>query len=187
MSLDALKEELARKTRQEVQRLEAEGKKEAKGLRDEAAKEAERKIVSAKKEALDYVERDRMRIAAARLKAKHIVLDSRYGAVSEAKRQLGKLLEKKASGRREYEKMLGDMIQEALFQIGSEDAVIYVRRDDLALAKKYGTAKPIQCKGGAIIASQDGRIRIDSTFEALLEKNKEKLEQAAFDEMFGRK
>jgi V/A-type H+-transporting ATPase subunit E len=186
MSLESLKQELKRKTAAEVQRMENEGRAEAKRIRDDAKGEAAKRSEIAEKEADEFVEREKMRIPAARLKAKRIMQDAKYGMVAEALQELGELLGKKTSSRREYERMLGELIEEGLKELGGKDAQISVRKQDMQFAKKFGRVKEMDCTGGAIVTSEDGRMRINNTFEALMEKQKERLQQQAFELMFGK-
>ncbi|HLC48396.1 MAG TPA: V-type ATP synthase subunit E family protein [Candidatus Norongarragalinales archaeon] len=186
MSLDGLKQELKRKTAIEVARIENEGKAEARRIREDARKDAEKREKIAEKEADEFVEREKMRIPAARLKARRIIQDAKYGMVERALAELGEILEKKTANKREYEKMLGGLIEQGIREIGSKDPVIMVRKQDAAFGKKFGKVMEIECMGGAIIASEDGRMRINNTFEALMEKGKEGLEQQAFELMFGK-
>lgn len=186
MGLEALRQELKRKTASEVSRIENEGKAEARKLREESKKEADRRTVAADKEADEYVEREKMRIPAARLRAKRIIQDAKYEMVAEALSELSDILEKKTSSKKEYEKMLEDLIEEGIRELGSKDVVIHVRKQDAQFARKFGKVKEISCMGGAIVASEDGRMRINNTFEALMEKQKEQLQQQAFELMFGK-
>ena len=82
--------------------------------------------------------------------------------------------------------MLIGLIEEGMKALGIKEALISVRKQDAPIAKKYGKVREIDCIGGAIIASPDGRMRIDSTFEALIEKRRGELEQKAFELMFSK-
>lgn len=185
MGLEALMQELNRKTQAEVQRIENEGRLEAKRIKDDAKKESAKRMENGQKEADEFVEREKMRIPAARLKAKRIIQDAKYEKVSEALEELSKMLDK-ASSKKEYEKVLESLIKEGVEGIGAKKPIIQVRKQDLQIAKKYGTAVAIECMGGAIVTSEDGKMRINNTFEAVLEKRRGELEQAAFEEMFGK-
>ncbi|MFH0971295.1 MAG: V-type ATP synthase subunit E [Candidatus Micrarchaeota archaeon] len=186
MGLETLKQELGRKTQSEVQRLDAEVRLEARRIKEDAKKELQRRREAAQKEAEEFVEIEKMRIPAARLKAKRILQDAKYQMVSEALGFTAQLLEKKTSNKREYEKLLEQLIGEGIRHLGTKQVVIMVRKQDIAFAKKFGKTAELDCAGGAIICSEDGRMRINNTFEALLEKNKEELEQHAFESMFGK-
>ncbi len=186
MGLEALTQELKKKTESEVRRIDSEAKAEAKKIKEEAKREVKRRVELAEKEAGEFVERDRMRIPAARLKAKRISQDAKYGLVETSLKELKKLLQKKANSRREYEKLLERLIKGGISDVGTDKIVISVRKGDMQFAKKFGKVNQIDCNGGAIISSEDGRVRINNTFESLLEKRREELEQAAFEYMFGK-
>lgn len=184
--MEALRQELNRKTQSEVMRIEAEARNEGRRIREDAKKELEKAKEHAAREAKEFIELERMRIPAARLKAKRIIQDAKYGMVSKALEESAELLAKRTSNRREYEKLLEDLIQEGIGNLGSKQFVISVRKQDVAFARKFGKTSEIECSGGAIVASEDGRMRINNTFEAMLEKKREELEQYAFEQMFGR-
>ncbi|MEK6843362.1 MAG: V-type ATP synthase subunit E family protein [Candidatus Micrarchaeota archaeon] len=182
MGLEALKGELAKKTQSESLRIDSEARMEIKKLREEAKKDYENRMEFAQNEAKETIAREKMRIPAARLKARRRIQDAKYEIVTDAFEELKKMLNARmSSGKKEYEKMLDALIKEGLEEIGAKNAIINVRKQDLQFAKKYGKTAEISCSGGAIISSEDGKLRINSTFEAILEKKKELLEQSAFE------
>jgi len=69
--------------------------------------------------------------------------------------------------------------------------VVYVNSEDSKLAKKMKGVKlagsAIECAGGAIVTTQDGRIRIDNTFEANFEERKDEMRKHIFDLLFKKK
>ncbi|MFH1442821.1 MAG: V-type ATP synthase subunit E [Candidatus Micrarchaeota archaeon] len=186
MGLEALKQELNRKTASEASRIENEGRAEAKLIKEGARKEMQKRQEKAEKDAENFVERERMRIPAARLKAKRIIQDAKYSLVDASLKELAEMLEAKTSNRREYEKTLEALIKDGLSEVG-KSALIHVRKQDAAFAKKYGKVVEIGCMGGAIISSEDGKLRINNTYEAILERKRDELEQQAFEAMFGKK
>lgn len=186
MSLDALRQELRKKTQSEVLRIENEGKIESKKIKDESKRQSEIRREARLKEAAELVGREEMRIPAARLKAKRIVQDAKYGMVEKALDEATDLLMEKTKSRKEYEKLLEQLISQGLKQVGDKNSTILVRKADLQFARKFGKCEEYDCMGGAIIVSSEGRIRINNTLEALLEKNKELLLEKAFEMMFGK-
>ncbi|MFA6329640.1 MAG: hypothetical protein WCX64_03070 [Candidatus Micrarchaeia archaeon] len=94
-----------------------------------------------------------------------------------------KVREKLGTGHRDrkaYERYIQKAVEQGKSLVG-DDYVIYANRRDAATAKKFGSlAKTaIECDGGVIVASRDGRVRADSTFgAAFLEREQEVISEA---------
>ena len=73
MSLEALRQELRKKSATEAAGIESVGKAEARKIRDEAKKDVDLRLEKAQEEALASVEMEKMRIPAARLKGRRII------------------------------------------------------------------------------------------------------------------
>jgi len=86
-----------------------------------------------------------------------------------------------------YEEILKRMIEEGVNGIGAR-ALVYVNSEDMKLAKKLKGVKvadsAIDCAGGAIVTTPNGRIRIDNTFEANFEERKDEMRKSIFDLLF---
>ncbi len=191
MGLNDLKKEMRRKAEREAARLISEQKEKDDALLADARKEGRRVVEEAKKEVGLMVENEKNeQIAAARLQAKKIINDAKEDVVERA---LGQAFEelKKLRNEREYRALLASLIKEGTHEIG-KDAVVYVKKNDAKLARGLGLGvklvdKHIDCAGGALIESRDGRVRMDNTFEARFEEMKESLRKEVFTRIFGKK
>jgi V/A-type H+/Na+-transporting ATPase subunit E len=186
MGLDSLKQELKKKTAAEVLRIENEARMESRRLKDEARKEIDRRHEQGMMDAQDAIAREKMRIPAARLRAKRIIQEARYGLVSKAMDALIEEMEGMRNDRKEYEKFLEMLIRQGISELGEKNATIAVRKQDLQFARKFGKAIELECLGGALISSENGKVRINNTFEALIDGKRAQLEQLSFELMFGK-
>jgi V/A-type H+-transporting ATPase subunit E len=119
-------------------------------------------------------------IGAAELEARNAQLKSLESAVNKAFDSAAKKISDSAGA--SYEKAMGRLIQEGLDILGPRASLQCSARDrkavSSALKKLDGKAKvsfdenPIETIGGVVLATPDGSIRFDNTFEARLERMK---------------
>jgi V/A-type H+/Na+-transporting ATPase subunit E len=143
-------------------------------MRKEAS-EAVTKIVETSMKQAESLKRQI--VGTAELEARNSQLKSLEKAVNEAFERAMK--EVSASEGAGHEKALTRLIQEGLDVIGSSATVSCASKDRKAVAsviKRMSKAKvtlgedPIDTIGGVVMATPDGSIRFDNTFEARLER-----------------
>lgn len=188
--LDAVKQELRKDSERKANALVEEGEAEAQRILSQAKKQAKEIVERAEGEATQQAGEQSSRVSAARLKAGMLVAQAREQAISKAMQQLLAALSTSSSGRSAsksgYERLFGKLAKEGLRQV--EGGVIRCRKQDAALARKFGrVGEPINCSGGLVIESSDGRVRLDATFEGLLEEHKDELGKKAYELLFERK
>ncbi len=184
MTLANLKEELRRKTSAQAEALQTEAEAEASRIRKDAHAQARQIVEAAKAEALEIGAKERTQISAAKLKARRHVQDARYGLVEEVISSLRDELSVQTENKRDYQKLLEALIKEGMAQVG-KNSELRVRKEDVAFAKRFGdVGAPIETLGGVMVVSSDGRIKINSTFEALLESHDQAVKQRAFELLF---
>ena len=192
MGLDKLKSEILEKSRSESQQLVHEAHAEAKRLLDDADERRQLDVVTAKKDAQEVVARERTeRLSQARLQAKMLKADAveeLLGKVDdEVWKELGRLPKSK-----EYPEYFEKLLLEGVKEIG-EKALVHVCERDEALAKKVLAKhdvgaklapKPLECMGGVLVTSPDGRVRADNTLEARFNELKDERRKLAYRELF---
>ncbi len=185
MTLAKLKEELERRAAQEIAAIEQKAQQEAQLERERALKQAEEIVGRAKQEAEQYASKERMRISAAHIKAKRMMQDAQFAVVAQVVDEVRVLLKKKAADRKAYKRLFEALASDAARAAG-RDCVLQANKADAALAKQSGKVdrKPLDCIGGVAAVSADGRIKIDNTFEALLEQREEAVRQQAYEMLF---
>lgn len=170
MGLEAVKEEIIRSARQQESALVAEARKEANKIMKEAeAKTEEMKAISEAdaKKAAEAMKRQAL--ASGEMESRKLVLEAKKQVIenvfSEAKKRLEALDDRK---REEFMKKLLEKAGKEL-----EVAYIYYSKKDAKFVKGIGVeASPII--GGLIAENKERTIRVDYSFETMLEAIKEK-------------
>lgn len=187
MSFEDLKRKLLEEAELEAKRLVSSAEKEASLSLSSA--EDKLKILSAEslkkaKELSDLHFKDS--VSSARLKAKRLISEAKDFAIENALRDVWfNLCELRKS--REYDAVLKKLISDGLALIG-DDAVVFVNKNDLKIAKKYAknvSESNVNMVGGAIISK--GSVLVDNSFEALFSSKKESLKTLVYTELFGGK
>ncbi len=194
MPLDELREEILEKAKKDTYEILKEADSEAKKLLLEAKSESDGLVDKAREEAGKVIEREKSeRLSAARLEAKMILADAREEMIKAVEDEVWSRLEKIHKSR-DYEKLLEKWILEGVSAIGGE-AIVYANKQDSKLVKKIvegmrGAAAAndsIDCAGGVLVTSGDGRVRVDATFSALFEEHNEFMRRVAYQQLFGEK
>lgn len=157
-------------------------------------KEDERaKITGLKKNAEGEVEKvlkeqRNERLAWARLEAKRLVSEAREDAINNAIEDIfASLKELKKS--KEYKSFMSNEVSNALKEFKGVKIVVHVVKNDKKLLPKM----PKGCKvvadldalGGAVIETQDGKMKVDLTLETLFELRRDDLRKLISSELFG--
>jgi V/A-type H+-transporting ATPase subunit E len=164
--------------------LEEEAKAQADAILAEAQEQRKRALEQAKREAGELVTRERNeKVAAARLRARRMLAEAREDALNEVMQRLRAELAAYAK-KRDYEKTLRRLAESAAKEIGG-DVVLHTNKHDERFLLRDGMGQSIECIGGVLVSSKDGRISINNTFDALLEERREELRSRAFSMLFG--
>jgi len=78
---------------------------------------------------------------------------------------------------REYKNIVTKLMQDGRKKIGRDCTVITSRETDKKIAKNLGikVTGSVECSGGIILTSGDGRITLDHTFDGILKREKDKI------------
>lgn len=186
MGLRDLQKEVLDKAHTEAALVLASARQEAKDVFSNAKQEAERIEREARVKALEEAGAQKAEtLAAARLEAKAFNSRAQSRVVDSVLAELKEQLSAFASSK-DYEKVFAALVEEGKKGIGG-DCVLIVCKKDAVLARKYGTVSSefLDSIGGVIVSSTDGRIRVNNSFEALLEEKQEALKQLIFEELRG--
>jgi V/A-type H+/Na+-transporting ATPase subunit E len=156
---------------------------------DEAKTKADEIVSQARAQADREAKEDRQRsVASARLAAKREILQAKEDVLKRYEKgvmdSLGDFVKSD-----DYTKFLVKAIDQGLAKIG-KDAVIRVNSRDKALLKgrKLGgelSKDSVECQGGALISSSDGKRRVDNTLESLLRDRSDALRLLLVEQVFG--
>ena len=183
MTLDQLRKEI----RQESARQRSVALKDAEAEGERVLKDAERAakalLDEARKKARDEASQKLSQVSAARLEGKKRVAEARDAVVAEQLADVRTALAEFADSGK-CDAVLKDLADQGQRALGGNVRIL-ARKKDGGKLKKWGYADvgEIDCWGGCIVASVDGRIRVNNTFEALYEQSLDKLRQAIFEEL----
>lgn len=169
MSLDEVIKEILDQGKREAEAIEKEAEAEAERIIDEARAEGRGIIEKKKKEALDAIKKlENKELSALEIKAKKDVLSTSKQALD---RLYGAALVKLDSLPQERrERILNALVAKASRELPG--GYIYSNKKDEGFVKgnaRFDFAGNIECSGGIIVESTDRTVKIDYTFEALLQ------------------
>lgn len=183
MGLENVVNDILEQAKTEVAAIEAEAQDEAAAITDKAKNEAEKILADSKTEVEANIQRRlkqetssaQLESKRAALNAKKDVLDSVYQSAREAISSLPP--DKNAS-----------MLKAILDEHGSEGARVYSNARDAKLVRELTDLTfmgEIDCIGGLIIENEDGSIRLDYTFDRILDDVSEQTLKPVSDILFG--
>ncbi len=167
----------------------SDAKAEAEKILADARQQADRIVNERKGQAQRELQEEKLRsIASARLEAKRNLLETRDEVLrkyeDDAYRNLREFTQSP-----QYKDFLTKMVQDGLGKIGP-DAVVQVNASDRKLLQGFSDYKlapeNIDCIGGAMISSSDGKRRVDNTLESIFDDRKEELRMRLSQQIFGK-
>jgi len=178
VGLDELRKGMLEKAREEARALAREAEAEASSLTNKAKEQRSEILANAKREAKELIDAERNEaIANAHLEAKRELAKAKGELVDSVEKKVWSELLKVRSKKSSYSKLLHKLIDQGKRMLEGGTPIVYVRAEDRKLLKDLKGArladKSIDCSGGAIITSADGRVRIDNTLEALFEEKQD--------------
>lgn len=169
MGLEAVKEEIIRSAKEQSNSSIAEARKEANKIMKEAEKKIEEmkeKIDAETKKILDMIKREEL--ASAELENKKILLEAKRQIIEnvfvEVKKKLENLDDKKKEA---YLKKLLEKIKNDI-----ETNYIYCNKKDTKFLKSFNV-ESISIIGGLIAENKERTVRVDYSFETILQSIKE--------------
>jgi V/A-type H+-transporting ATPase subunit E len=176
MSLDTVAEDIRDEARERREEIIAEAEQEADEIIAEAEQEAD-EIIAEAEQAVDReidTERERQ-LSSATLEAKQERLEARREALDEAREAVeNEVAALEGEDRRE---LTHELLADAVASFDDETAVeVYVRPEDRDLVAELCESFPTaavagetDCLGGVVAESEASRVRIDNTFDSVLD------------------
>lgn len=181
MGLEAVKEEVIRQAKEQETALIAEARKEANRIMKEAEKktdEMKEKSEAEIKKMIDLIKRQEL--ASAELDSKKMLLEAKKevieNAFAEAKKRLESLDEKKR------ESCIRNLLEKAKNEI--EMANVYCNKKDAKFLRGFNT-QTADIIGGFIAENREKTIRVDNSFETMLQAVKDNEMQNINKILFG--
>tara|TARA_Y100000310_G_scaffold318878_1_gene373436 strand:+ start:4124 stop:4663 length:540 start_codon:yes stop_codon:yes gene_type:complete len=179
MGLETVKEEIVRNARYQEETMLAEARQEAKNITDEAEKEAaamKEKANAETKRIINTIKKQEL--ASAELDNKKAVLEAKKQLIDavfdDAEKKIGKLSNKESYMDKLLAKSKDDI----------DVANVYCSKKDANLVKGYN-AEAVDMIGGLIAENGDKTVRVDYSFDTMLQNIKENELQSVNKILFG--
>jgi V/A-type H+-transporting ATPase subunit E len=189
MGIEKLKVSLLAEAKEEAQQIVKTAQSHVDGMvNEERAKNAAMKTEAEKEVEKTLEDQRNERIAWARLEAKRINAEAREDAINNV---LEAFFDSLAKSRKnaEYKKFLKKAVPAAAADLGGT-VVIHVVKGDKSAIPKVKNAKVVEDLkglGGALVESQDGRIRVDLRLETLVDTRRDDIRSRIAKGLFGGK
>lgn len=168
----------------------SDAKAEAEKILNEARKNSESIAEQRRAQSEKELSEEKLRsIASARLEAKRKLLEARDEVLKKYEDEALRYLKEFAHSP-QYKDFLWKMAKDGVAKIGN-GAIVEVNASDMKLLGTAGidfkvSPKPIDCIGGTIVSSTDGKRRVDNTLESIFNERKEDLRLKLSEQVFGK-
>ncbi len=176
MSLDTVVEDIRDEAHARAEEIRAEGEERAEEIESAAEDDAQEILETAEQEAEREIEQLReQRLSSAKLEAKQKRLEARRDVLGDVRKQVeAKLAGLEGDTREELTRAL---LEAASVEFDEDDDVsVYGRAEDADLLESiaddydgYEYAGEHDCLGGVVVESEQSRVRVNNTFDSVLE------------------
>ncbi len=176
MSLETVVEDIREQARARADEIRAEAESEAEAIIDEAEADAEETIAEAEREVEREIEQERdQRLSSANLEAKQNRLEARRDLLESVREDVEEQIAGLAGDRRE--ELTRTLLAAAAEEFTDVDqASVYGRPEDEALLtdlvdafEGFEYAGEYDCLGGVVVESEASRLRVNNTFDSILD------------------
>ncbi|MBI5635568.1 hypothetical protein HY993_01245 [Candidatus Micrarchaeota archaeon] len=188
MGLAELRKEVSLSADRQVREINKSADNEAKAILAQAQVQADKLLAQSLEQAKALAKDEERKISSAHLHARKIVAQARdemiSSSISLAREKLVAEAQKQSPA---YKNLFERLAKSGVKEFGPK-SVISCLKQDAALAKEHAdSVKAIDCSGGLVISSSDGKIQLDYTFDSILDENREQFKQIAFNQLFSGK
>ena len=176
MSLDTVVEDITEQAHARAEEIREEAEAQATEIVESANDDAERILEEAEEEAERQIEREReQRLSSAKLEAKQERLEARRDTLEMVRERAEDAIAELSGDRRE--ELTRALLEASSAQFDESDTVrVYGRADDEELLESileaydgYEYAGEHDCLGGVVVESDASRVRVNNTFDSVLE------------------
>ncbi|RQG96710.1 V-type ATP synthase subunit E [Natrarchaeobius oligotrophus] len=176
MSLDTVVEDIREEAHARAENIRSEGETRAEEIESAAEEDAEEILEEAEREIEREIEQLReQRLSSAKLEAKQKRLEARRDVLGDVREQVEEELAALEGETRED--LTRDLLDAASDEFDEGDDVsVYGRADDRELIESiledydgYEYAGEYNCLGGVVVESDQSRVRVNNTFDSVLE------------------
>ncbi|QLK27690.1 V-type ATP synthase subunit E [Natrinema zhouii] len=175
MSLDTVVKDIREEANARAEDIRAEGETRAEEIESAAEADAEEIVTDAEREVEREIDQLReQRLSSAKLEAKQKRLEARRDVLGEVREAVEDELASLEGDTRE--ELTRDLLEAASVEFDEGDDVnVYGRSGDRELLESiltdddYEYAGEVDCLGGVIVESDQSRVRVNNTFDSVLE------------------
>ena len=176
MSLDSVTEDITEKARARAEEIRSEGESEAEEITAEAEEEAEEIRRERERDVERQIDQERdQRLSSANLEAKQQRLATRRQLLQQVRGDVEDALVDLDEDTRE--ELTRELLDAAATEFEESDTVeVSGRADDEALIESiledyegFSYGGETDCLGGVVVESDESRVRVDNTFDSVLE------------------
>ncbi|WP_132058197.1 V-type ATP synthase subunit E [Halorussus amylolyticus] len=176
MSLDTVVEDIRNEARERAQEIRSEGDERAADIVSEAESDAEEILAEQERETEQTISQEReQKLSSAKLEAKQKRLEARRDVLSDVREQVEEYVETLDGDERE--ELTRALLDAAAEEFDDGDTVrVYGKPDDDELLTDivsdydgYEYAGEYDCFGGVVVESDESRLRVNNTFDSVLE------------------
>jgi len=177
MSLETVVEDIRDEARARAEEIRSEGEERAEEIVSEAERDAEEIREDAERDAERSIQQEReQKLSSAKLEAKQERLDARRQLIEGVRDDVeSEIAAIEGDERAELTRTLLDAAAE---EFEDADTVsVHGREEDEELLETileeyegFEVGEPIECLGGVVVESESSRVRVDNTFDSVLEE-----------------
>jgi V/A-type H+-transporting ATPase subunit E len=176
MSLDTVVEDIRNEARERAKDIRSEGDERAEQIRSEAEADAEEILAEQERETEQAISQEReQKLSSAKLEAKQKRLEARRDVLQEVRADVEERIATLEGDRRE--ELTRELLDAAAEEFEDGDTVrVYGKPEDDELLTDlvadydgYEYAGEYDCLGGVVVESEQSRLRVNNTFDSVLE------------------
>jgi V/A-type H+-transporting ATPase subunit E len=176
MSLDTVAEDVTDDARNRAERIRSEADERAEEIIDEAEADAEETRAEREREVERRIDQEReQKLSSAKLEAKQKRLEGRRVVLEDTREEAESRVAALDGERRE--ELTRELLDDATDEFGADEAVqVSGRADDADLLESlvaeydgFEYAGEVECLGGVVAESEASRVRVNNTFDSILD------------------
>jgi V/A-type H+-transporting ATPase subunit E len=189
MGLEEILSSIKSDTEAQYAKIVSDAKAEASKILSDAKQRSSEIALQGKADGQREAQEEHLRsVASAHLEAKRKVLEAKDELLRNYEEQAKKYLGEFARSPK-YRDFLSRVVKDGISKIGP-GAVVQVNSSDMQILRRENenlniSPKALDCIGGAIISSEDGKRRVDNTLESIFGEKKEELRLRLSKQVFG--
>ena len=177
MSLETVVEDIRDEARARAEEVRTDGESRAEDILEEAERDAEEVLEGAEREAERQVAQEReQKVSSAKLEAKQQRLEARREVLENVRDDVEARVADIDGDERE--ELTRTLLEAATAEFDGDETVrVHGRADDEELLESvledfegFGVGEPVDCLGGVVVESDASRVRVNNTFDSVLEE-----------------